>query len=490
MRQTNQLFVEEELFDRLGWFIKIRWVFLSGLLLTTFIALRWFRIDLPYLKILAVAGFILIYNTALYIHHALIIRKGKPDARATRIEANFQIGADYVSLSAVIHYAGGVENPFVFFYLLHVIIGSIILSRPQVWAHGLLAYLLFLTVVLLEYHEILPHYKLQGLFIRPEHQNLWYILAVSISLLIALLSAIYMSSTIVMSLRTREYELMQTRSMLQKKSQDFEEANRELREKQMLLVQSEKLASLGQLSAGMAHEINNPIQFIQGNMRILSEAMETILPILDRHVEANPDFMIARLQYPFFRQHIRTLLDDMTSGTVRIADIVKDLKKFARLDEGSLDQDVDVNEVVASSLRLVHNKIKHYRIVTDLDPDLPEIKGNATEIEQVVVVNLINASEALGDRADGQIKVGTARGPEGTSVEIYISDNGPGMTEEVKQKLFDPFFTTKQRTGGTGLGLSITYGIIKDHNGSIDVDTRLGEGTTFRYRFPVGGSEG
>jgi polar amino acid transport system substrate-binding protein len=298
-----------------------------------------------------------------------------------------------------------------------------------------------------------------------------------------------MSSTIVNSLRMREYELTQARSMLQKKSQDLEQLNQELRQKQMRLVQTEKLASLGQLSAGMAHEINNPVQFIQGNIRILNESLDAILPILDKHAEANRDLTIARLPYPFFREHIRTLLNDMSSGVVRIADIVKDLKQFARADEGRFDELVDVNEAVQSSLRFVHNKIKHYKTVTDLDPSLPKIKGNASKIEQVLVANLINAAEALAERPNGLIKVGTAADEENGTVCVYVSDNGSGMTEETKQRLFDPFFTTKQRTGGTGLGLSITYGIIRDHNGRIEVDTKLGEGTTFRYFFPSGGTK-
>ncbi len=490
MIQTYQHIVDEELFGRLGWFIKIRWAFLSGLVLTVLVARYWFQIDLPYLRIASVGGFIFAYNAMLYLRHLRLRRMGSPDRRATQFEANFQIGADYVSLSAVIHYAGGVENPFIFLYLLHVIIGSILLSQRQVWAHGLFAYLLFLAVVFSEYAGIIPHYTVKGVFLIPKHQNFLFVLAVSSSLLVTLLTTIYMSSNIMKGLRDRESELLETRAMLEKKSEEFEAANLELREKQMLLVQKEKLASLGQLSAGMAHEINNPIQFIQGNMHILNEAMDTILPILDRRAETNPNLTIARLKYPFFREHIRTLLSDMYGGTVRIADIVKDLKQFARADEGRLDEMVDVNDMVRSSLRLVHNKIKHYQVMTDLDQNLPKIKGNASKIEQVLVAGLINAAEALAESSNGTISVGTSAEQENGSICILIADNGSGMTEEVKQKLFDPFFTTKQRSGGTGLGLSITYGIIKDHNGRIEVDTRVGEGTTFRYYFPCGGGEG
>jgi len=490
MIRKYRLMVEEELFGRLGWFIQIRWAFLTGLLLTILLARYEFKIDLPYSKIAAVGAFILAYNFLLFLHHRSLRLKGTPDPRTTRIEANFQIGADYVSLSAVIHYAGGVENPFVFLYLLHVIIGSILLSRRQVWAHGLLAYMLFLAVVFSEYAGVIRHYSVKGIFQVPEHQNLWFVLAVSSALLITLVTTIVMSSSIVKSLRAREFDLMETRAMLQKKSEEFEEANKELREKQMLLVQKEKLASLGQLSAGMAHEINNPIQFIQGNVHILNEAMDTILPILDRRAETNPNLTIARLRYPFFREHIRTLLNDMYGGALRIADIVKDLKQFARADEGRLDENVDVNEVVRSSLRLVHNKIKHYQVMTDLDRNRPRIVGNASKIEQVLVVSLINATEALTDRSSGIIKVCTSREGADGGICISISDNGAGMTDEVRQRLFDPFFTTKQRSGGTGLGLSIAYGIMKDHNGRIDVDSKVGEGTTFRFYFPSGRSEG
>jgi len=110
-------------------------------------------------------------------------------------------------------------------------------------------------------------------------------------------------------------------------------------------------------------------------------------------------------------------------------------------------------------------------------------------IEQVIVANLINAAEALGDRQDGIIEVTTSRDKEATRVTVCIADNGPGMTEEVKNRLFDPFFTTKQKTGGMGLGLSVAYGIIKDHQGWIDVDTKLGEGTTLQYHFPAARSK-
>ncbi|HYL80942.1 MAG TPA: ATP-binding protein, partial [Candidatus Acidoferrum sp.] len=481
----DRLLSEQELFARLDWFIRLRWVFLLGLSLIIVLAGLLFRIPLPYRHILLVGGIVLAYNTAFYLHHSFFTRNRTPEITAARIEANIQIGADILALTAMIHFTGGAENPFIFFYLFHAIIGSILLSRMEVWTHASLAYSLFLGLVVSEYSGSLPHYSLDLLISGGQHQNLLYLLAVSTALLVTLCGTIYMTSSIAHGLRTRERELVLTRTMLEKNSRDLEEVNRELREKQAQLVQSEKLASLGQLSAGVAHEINNPIQFIQGNMRILNEAMETILPLVDRHAEGNPDFTVARLKYSFFRQHVKTLLDDMYAGALRIADIVRDLKKFARLDEGRMDEAVDVNEVVRSSLRLVQNKIKRYRVIENLDPALPTITGSTSKIEQVVVSNLINAAEALCQRPGGVITLTTKPEDGGQGVRLSIADNGPGVSEEVKDRLFDPFFTTKQRTGGTGLGLSIAYTIVNEHAGRVEVNSTLGEGTTFMYHFPV-----
>ena len=484
MQDLDRQLQEEELFLRLGWFIRLRWEFLASLCAIVLLTTLVFKIALPVPQIFAVWVVILAYNTALWLYHRFFMAQRTPDLKAARIEAHFQIGMDLVALTAMIHFAGGVENPFSFFYLFHAIIGSILLSRVEVWSHGVLAYGLFLTVVLLEYHEIIPHYTLVRLYAVPRHQNELFILGISFSLLGTLFTTIYMSSSIVHSLRAREVELLQTRRMLRKKTEDLEEANRVLQEKQSLLVQSEKLASLGQLSAGVAHEINNPIQFIQGNVRILSESMETILPILDNHASEYGDFRIARLNYPFFRQHITTLLTDMTNGAVRIAAIVRDLKKFARMDEGRLDEMVDLNEVVQASVRLVHNKIKRYQVAQDLDSHLPAIPGSTSKLEQVVVANLINAAEALGDNPEGRITVRTRREDDEMSVCVSVSDNGPGMSEEVKQRIFDPFFTTKDRSVGTGLGLSVTYGIIQEHSGRIEVESKKGEGATFTNHLP------
>ncbi len=252
------------------------------------------------------------------------------------------------------------------------------------------------------------------------------------------------------------------------------------------LVQSYKLASLGKLVAGIAHEINNPNTFIQGNLKILREAMNDIMPVLDARYGENPGMKIARLDYATFRENLPPLLDDMVEGVQRIKKIVDGLKNFARKNEGLMDDDIEINAVICSSLRLVENQIrKHAEIELELDESVPVFKGNIQKLEQVIVNMLINASQAISGQ-DGKIVINTGfTAPDAREIFVSIADNGAGIEESDLKYIFDPFFTTKRDNGGTGLGLSISYGIIKEHKGNIDVESRPGAGTTFTIRIPV-----
>jgi len=477
---------EEELSTRIEWFIKLRWLFLLGLFITILVATQIFKVSLPLNKILIVTGVLFVYNSVFYFSRrfprgGMEIKPGR-----MRVETNLQMALDLVALSFLIHFSGGVENPFIYFYLFHAIIGSILLSRTDVSLQSLGAFVLFVTFVALEYFDIIPHYHLEGFASMDFHRDLLSVSVKCLGLLTTILITIYMSSSIVKGLRDREKELFLTRNILDEKSRNLEEANLKLTENQKQLVQAEKLASLGGLVSGIAHEINNPTQFILGNMRIIKESFKDILPILDRHVESNPDLTLARLKYPFFREQSQTLLDDMTKGAERIRNITADLKTFARRDESRPNEEIDLNEVVRASLRLAYNKVKHYKIEENMDPELPKLWGSESKLEQVIIATLINAAEALNTCCpDGTIKITTQTEDNGKSIKLSISDNGPGMTEETKNRIFDPFFTTKQRTGGTGLGLSVIYGIIEEHGGQIDVMCQLGKGTTFTYYLPV-----
>jgi signal transduction histidine kinase len=250
------------------------------------------------------------------------------------------------------------------------------------------------------------------------------------------------------------------------------------------LRQADKLASLGQLVSGIGHEINNPNQFIRGNVKILKQAMEDVLPILDERHASEPGLRIARLPYPFFRQHIMTLVDDMAHGSERIKGIVEGLKRFARRDEGLLIDTVDTNTIVAATARLVQNEVsKHADIQLDLAPELPTFVGNAQKIEQVLVNLVVNAAQAMPEERRGTIVVRTHR--EDPCIVIEVRDDGRGMNESTIKQIFDPFFTTKRAKGGTGLGLAIVYRIIEEHGGRVEVQSTPGLGTTFTIRLPI-----
>jgi PAS domain S-box-containing protein len=254
---------------------------------------------------------------------------------------------------------------------------------------------------------------------------------------------------------------------------------------ELQLMQTDKLASLGQLVSGIAHEINNPNTFIRGNVSIIQEAMKDILPLLDEHARNDGKLQIARLNYDVFRSNILILLEDMAQGANRIKAIVEGLRKFAKRDDGVLNDEVDLNEIIHSCLRLVANQIgRKAKVKLEIDGSIPKVRGNFQRLEQVVVNILINASQAI-EKKMGAIVIRTAfLEKEGENL-LRISDDGKGIDEKTLKQIFDPFFTTKRNQGGTGLGLSIAYGIIKEHKGRIDVESKPGVGTTFAIHIPV-----
>ncbi len=251
------------------------------------------------------------------------------------------------------------------------------------------------------------------------------------------------------------------------------------------LQQADKLTSLGELVSGIGHEINNPNQFIRGNVKILQQALEDILPIVDDYQQSHPDLKIARLDYKFFREHIMTLVEDMAHGSERIKGIVDGLRTFVRKDDGLLVDNIDINSLIQAGTRLVHNQVhKKAEIELDLTSDLPSFTGNAQKIEQVLINLIVNAGDAMREEVKGKITVKTSLEDDGQLL-IEVSDNGMGMTSKTLKQIFDPFFTTKRARGGTGLGLAISYRIIEEHGGTIAVSSKPGEGTAFKITIPI-----
>jgi len=250
------------------------------------------------------------------------------------------------------------------------------------------------------------------------------------------------------------------------------------------LQQADKLASIGELVSGIGHEINNPNQFIRGNIQIVKQSLEDIIPIMDEYYQSHPELKIARLNYKFFREHIMMLVDDMAHGSERIKSIVKSLRAFTVKDEGLLIDTVEINTLVEETTRLVYKEVhKRAEIELELGANLPTFKGNAQKIEQVLVNLLVNAGQAMSEEKKGLIKVKTCA--EDANVVVQIEDNGCGMNEKTMKQIFDPFFTTKRAKGGTGLGLAIAFRIIGEHGGNISVNSEPKAGTTFTIKIPA-----
>jgi signal transduction histidine kinase len=250
------------------------------------------------------------------------------------------------------------------------------------------------------------------------------------------------------------------------------------------LQQADKLKSLGQLVSGVGHEINNPNQFIRGNIRIIEQALDDLLPVADAHHAKNPDWKVARLQYEFFREHVMTLVSDIAKGSERIKGIVESLRGFVRKDEGLLNDQVDINSVISEAARLVEKQVqKTADIELHLAPDLPAFAGNTQKLEQVLINLVMNASQAMLDQRRGLIRISSDR--EDEQLVVRVADNGIGMSEGTLKCLYNPFFTTKRARGGTGLGLSIVFRIIHEHGGTINVTSELGQGSTFTLHFPL-----
>jgi PAS domain S-box-containing protein len=263
-------------------------------------------------------------------------------------------------------------------------------------------------------------------------------------------------------------------------------SQKQARIQQEQLFQASKLASLGTLVSGVAHEINNPISAIMLNAPLLANAWHEMLPILDEYCRAKGDFSVGKIPFSLLRSRIPALLADMAEGARRVKNIVGDLKDFARLPSPEMSDTVDINGVVKKAVGLVENLIRKttHHFSADYGDGLPPIRGNRQRLEQVVVNLLVNACQSLPDR-QGTVRLSTRHDPQAGTIEIEVCDTGIGMSEELLGRIKDPFFTTKRESGGTGLGLSISDQIVETHGGSIHFRSAPQKGTSALVVLPA-----
>ncbi len=288
---------------------------------------------------------------------------------------------------------------------------------------------------------------------------------------------------------------------LEERTISLEKANAKLLASQDQLVQSEKLASIGQLAAGVAHEINNPVGFVMSNLGTMAENMNTIQQLLDsyqglvdrldKEADAKHRNLVEEItkfkdeeDLGFILEDTHQLLAESLDGTKRIQEIVQNLRTFARLDDSQV-QPVDLNLGLESTLNIVWNQLKYKCTVNKKYGDIPDLCCHPGRLNQVFMNLLVNAGHAIEDK--GEITIETWSSHE--EIHVRISDTGHGISSDNLSKLFDPFFTTKAIGKGTGLGLSVSHGIVQKHGGRIAVSSEVGEGASFTVSLPLAGIE-
>ncbi len=266
----------------------------------------------------------------------------------------------------------------------------------------------------------------------------------------------------------------------------LKEAEEEAAIHQQQLIQADKMASLGVLISGIAHEINNPNNYILLNIQLFQKIWKDVLPILQDYYEDNGDFVLAGMLYSRASEKINQSLEGILNGSERIRKIVNSLTEYAKLDSGNLDTKFDVNRIVDMAITITNNLIKKStnKFSVKLSDQLPEINGNSQQLEQVIINLLTNACHSLKSK-NAAVSVKTKLSDDRKSIHIIVADKGRGIKEKDLKHIMDPFFTTKRDSGGTGLGLSISYNIVKNHGGELSLQSELGKGTIATVSLPI-----
>ena len=283
---------------------------------------------------------------------------------------------------------------------------------------------------------------------------------------------------------------MQYKADLESRNVELAEGKAKLQRLQAQIVQNAKMASLGSLAAGVAHELNNPAGFVLGNLELLGEDVANLLRLVKYYDAADLDDAVASgaaaiketIRYDLMMGELESIIGDCREGAVRIRDIVQNLRTFSRLDEAEF-KEIDIHEGIDSTVRILSRYFTADNIALVRQyGDIPKIEGYSGQLNQVWMNLLANAAQAVGPD-DGEVKITTSVKED--AVEVSIRDNGSGIPPAHLDHIFDPFYTTKPVGEGTGLGLSISFSIVQRHSGRIEVRTEVNKGTTFTVSLPI-----
>ncbi len=420
--------------EQITWFNRLRLFAAAGVALVTAgaQALGVLREATP---LYVLAGVTLLVDLAYF---AMFPRLRTAEARVLRRHVDLQIAIDLILLSAMLHFSGGITNPFVLFYLFHTFIASLLRSARAALVVSTIATGCIAALAFLEWTGVLAHRPIRAGFMDLDSASATAVTAVVAALGVTQYITVYFLANILRRLTRREMELAGVRQQLGR---------------------SEKLAAIGTLAAGVAHEINNPIGVIKNKVEILRHRID----------DGDP------------QDDLRRELDVIDRHTNRIGNVTQGLLTFAKEGPFSL-RPVAVNALAREAAELVQAPFRSAQIelALALDPRDPQVMGSANHLLQVLINILLNARDA--SPPGSTVFVSTRRIDDRVALEIR--DEGTGIPAELIPKIFDPFFTTKDVDKGTGLGLAISHGIVERHEGEIEVASTVGEGTTFVVTLP------
>jgi signal transduction histidine kinase len=473
--------------DRLLWAVWVRWLVIAGFLSLALVARAFglFVSVMPCLRAALVGG-------ALNGVNEWSVRGGRYVFLVTAIA----VPLDHVFITYVVVNTGGVQSPFLTLYFVQVLATAMLVDTLMAAASALWAIGLWVTAVgwqLGGLIEVAALHSVGAEVSATAYHGMW-----AAFLLYCLALLVYLGGYIAERLRASERDLEQRNRRLQEALSSLSAAYERLQQTEVQLIQSEKMRGLGQLVAGIAHELNNPISFLSGNVEHVREYLGRLCRALEAYAGAALP-AAERLRLEKLRRELRLdaaladlpgLVDDVEEGARRTKSIVNELRAFSHSDASERWGPADLHRGIDSTLALLAHRLRDHIAVHRDFGDLPEVECLPAQLNQVFMNLLANAADAIGDQR-GHIWIATGTRTSGTQPEpvpvaaITIRDDGAGMTPEVQARIFEPFFTTKPQGQGTGLGLSLSYAIVERHGGTLTVESQPGGGTAFTIGLPV-----
>ena len=439
----GKLIQEENLIERIYWLIKLRWIAIIGVALTIFFTSQIIKLPLLVFPLYLIIFILAVYNLIFFFLLAYLQKKefSHPQRITNRI-ANLQISFDLVFLSALIHFSGGIENPFIFYFIFHMIIASILLSRRASFLQATFSVMLFCSIVLLEYLGVLSHYCLEGFIIANQHNNLIYIGGISFVFMSTLYIAVYMATSISVRLRQRE---------------------KSLREANLLLREKDRIKS--EYVLRVSHDIKEHLSAIQGCLDPVTTGITGGL-----------------------NEKQRDLIQRAHQRTKKLMFFVKALLEITRI---KLTKQIDMDyfslkKTIDSAIHFVDSRAKDKGIVISchIEPSIDMIKGAQIYIEETIANLIANSVKytSQGGKIDMSVK------DKGNFILIQITDTGIGIPKDEHSKIFEEFYRASNakelEKDGTGLGLSIARQVMEIHKGKIWVESEIGKGSTFNITLP------